>query len=126
MNIYLSRRFQKLDLTIRKQGKNQENLKSFSKRCNRCPNAFCKLSLTKSQGETSKHTYIQHQLWGCLGRLRSCFCSSAPPTLPGSDSIVEFVEQVVLFGTQLSSSSRNGLFACKWYIMPLIYVCLFQ
>jgi hypothetical protein len=56
------RRFQKLDLIIKKQGKSRKSEK-FSKRSNRCPNAFCKLSLTKSRGETSKHGYIQHQLY---------------------------------------------------------------
>jgi hypothetical protein len=58
----------------------------------------------------------------CLGLQRSCFCSSAPPTPQWSSSTMEFVEQVVLIGTQPSSSSRNGLFSCKWSIMPLIEI----
>jgi hypothetical protein len=41
-----------------------------------------------------------------------------------SSSTVEFVEQVVLFDTRLCSSSRNGLFPCKWSIMPLIEIVL--
>jgi len=58
----------------------------------------------------------------CLGLLRSHFFSSAPRTPPWSSSTIEFVEQVVLFGTQLCSSSKNGLFSCKWSIMRLIEI----
>jgi hypothetical protein len=58
----------------------------------------------------------------CLGLLRSCFYSSAPPTPQWTSSTKEFVEQVVLIDTQPSFSSRNGLFSYKWSIMPLIEI----
>ena len=44
------------------------------------------------------------------GLLCSTFSSSAPSTIPQSSSTVEFLEQVDLFGTQFSSSSRNMRF----------------
>ena len=47
---------------------------------------------------------------GCLGLLCSCFCNCAPPW---NSSTVEFVERVVMFGTQPCSSFRNELFLCK-------------
>jgi hypothetical protein len=50
------------------------------------------------------------------------FFSYAPQTPPWSSSTIEFVEQMVLFGTHLWSSSKNGLFSCKWSIMPLIKI----
>jgi hypothetical protein len=53
---------------------------------------------------------------GCLGLLCSHFFSYAPRTPPWSSSTIEFVEHVVLFGTQLCSSYA------KWSIMPLIEI----
>ena len=61
-------------------------------------------------------------LWRYLELLYSSFCSSAPQTPLWSSSTIEFVEQEVLFGTQLCSSSRNELFPCNWSIMPLIEI----
>ena len=50
---------------------------------------------------------------GCLGLPHSHFRSFILPTPLWSSFTVEFVKQVVPFGTQSSSSSRNGLFFCK-------------
>jgi len=56
--------------------------------------------------------------------LRSGFFSSAPQTLLWSTFTIEFIEQEVLFGTQLCFNSRNRLFPYKWSIMPLIEIAI--
>lgn len=46
----------------------------------------------------------------CLELLCSSFLNSAPPTLPWGSSTMDFLEQVVMFGTQPSSNFENVRF----------------